>query len=356
MKQRLSLLIITLSTMAATGCSQDGPAAPEHPKGGPRATVVSARVELGDVQETIETFGSAEFDAHEIRTLSFVRSGRVATVLVTPGQPVARGALLLRLGALPASSPEVARARIDLEFAKQNLARLERLRRNQLATNEAVGLAKKDLESARATLAGQGGGEKGHTQAIRAPFAGVVVKVLAKAGAIVQPGQAAVLLAPEGGLAVRAGFEPENAARLSPGMPVRVTPLFTGGSEKPAQATLKLLHRVVDERTQMIEALIRPEPTPGWMVAGERVRVEVIVRSAKDVPRLPREALIERNAARGVFVVESGVAHWRQVELGIAGGDWLEIRKGVEPGAAVVTTGRTSLADGMAVVAGKPGE
>jgi membrane fusion protein, multidrug efflux system len=356
MKQRLSLLIITLSTMAATGCSQDGPAAPEHPKGGPRATVVTVRAELGDVLETIETFGSVEFDAHEIRTLSFVRSGRVATVLVAPGQPVARDALLLRLGALPTSSPEVARARIDLEFAKQNLARLERLRRNQLATNEAVGLAEKDLESARAVLAGQGGGEKNRMQSIRAPFAGVVVKVPAKAGAIVQPGQEAVSLAPEGALAVRAGFEPENTALLAPGMSVLVTPLFTSGSEEPAHASLALLHRVVDQQTQMIEALIRPAQAPGWMVAGERVRVEVIVRSANNVVRLPREALLERDATGGVFVVESGLARWRPVEVGIASEDWLEIRKGVEPGDSVVTTGRTSLTDKMAVVAGKPGE
>ncbi|NOZ78913.1 MAG: efflux RND transporter periplasmic adaptor subunit, partial [Acidobacteria bacterium] len=69
----------------------------------PVATVVTVRVELGRVEESLETFGTVEFDPHETRTVSFVKSGQVAQMLVTPGQSIAKGDPLLELGPLPSS-------------------------------------------------------------------------------------------------------------------------------------------------------------------------------------------------------------------------------------------------------------
>jgi HlyD family secretion protein len=48
-------------------------------------------------------------------------------------------------------------------------------------------------------------------------------------------------------------------------------------------------------------------------------------------------ARIERKEKEGVFVVEGGIAHFRPVELGIAGEDHFEIVRGLEKGQTVVT-------------------
>jgi multidrug efflux pump subunit AcrA (membrane-fusion protein) len=74
-----------------------------------------------------------------------------------------------------------------------------------------------------------------------------------------------------------------------------------------------------------------------------------VLRSVPDALRLPRAALVERDGGVGVFVVAEGHAHWRAVRTGIADEAFVEVLEGLSPGDVVVTTGRTSLADGMAV-------
>jgi multidrug efflux pump subunit AcrA (membrane-fusion protein) len=105
-----------------------------------------------------------------------------------------------------------------------------------------------------------------------------------------------------------------------------------------------------------VEGLIQLPDAPAWMASGMKVHVRVVVGESADALRVPRAALVERDGITGVFVVAEGRAHWRPLTLGIAGEDAVEARSGVAAGEAVATTGRSSLADGMAVrtSVGKP--
>lgn len=361
LKTRSLLILLAIGTaVAASGCKgNQSPSVTSSAADAPvglLATVSTAHAETGPVEETLETFGTVEFDPHATRTVSFVKSGQVAQVLVTPGQSIAEEDPLLRLGPLPASSVEVEQARINLDFARRDLERLRRLRSAHLATNEVVQQAEKEVAFARAALEGLGVDGSSGPRVITAPFSGVVVTVLVTSGAIVHSGEDALLVAPADGLAVRAGFEPEDAFQLEPGMVVGISPVFKAHGETLAHAVLARLHRVVDPHTQLVEALIRPERIPAWMVAGTKVRIEVVLCSAPEAVRIPREALVNHQGETGVFVVESGVARWRPIHMGIESDRWAEVRSGLDAGATVVTTGRTSLSDGMAVIeAEKPG-
>ncbi|MCG6962889.1 MAG: efflux RND transporter periplasmic adaptor subunit [Acidobacteria bacterium] len=348
---RLRLVLSFLVLLSACGGSEHSATPPSGSQNatGPVATVVTACATRGTVEDTLETFGTVEFDPHETRTVAFVRSGQVRQLLVTPGQPISKGDPLLELGPLPSSSTEVEQARINLKFAQRNLQRVRRLLKSHLATNETVQQAEKQVADARATLVGLGVDAGSDSQTMLAPFAGVVVEVSVTSGAIVNPGEAAFLVAPAGGLAVRAGFEPEDATHLKPGMAVHITPVFESAGQPTVDAVLARLHRVADPRTQLLEALIRPRRIRSWMVAGTRVRVDVVVRAVRHAIRIPRDALVERGGRPGVYVVESGSAHWRQLRTGIETDRWIEVLDGIEEGATVVTTGRTSLSDGMAV-------
>ncbi len=356
--RQLTALSSCLLLLSACGCGDEAPAQSPGSRtaAAPVATVVTARAQRGTVEETLETFGTVEFDPHETRTVSFLRSGQVQQLLVTPGQAVAKGDPLLDLGPLPSSSLEVEQARINLRFAQRNLERVQRLLQTHLATNESVQQAEKEVADARATLAGLGVDGAAEPRAIEAPFSGVVVQVLVTSGTIVHPGESAFLVAPADGIAVRAGFEPEDAARLKAGMAVRISPVFEGQGHAVADAVLARLHRIADPQTQLVEALVRPSKIPAWMVAGTRVRVDVVIRAAHDAIRIPRDALMTNGGRPGVFVIESGIARWRQVSTGIESDRWIEAREGIDDGAVVVTTGRTSLSDGMAVAAPATGD
>lgn len=310
------------------------------------ATVVSVRVRKGLVQEHLKTLGSVDFDPQRTRALPFVRSGQVLRLRVTQGQSVSKGSTLLRLGPLPSASPRVRSARLALSVARQEVARIQRLKASGLATAGDLQRGAAALARAQATLRGLG---DGHASRLTAPFDGIVAKVLIKAGDIVQPGQGALILAPQAGIAVRCGFEPEDAARLTPKLRVFISPVFGRGDETPAQAKLARLHRAVDPVTQLVSALLRPEKVPGWMVAGLAVHVRVEVHSQQGSLRVPREALLHREGKLGVFAVASGVARFRPIKVGLENDRWVEVTQGLEEGNRVVTTGRSSLKDGMAI-------
>ncbi|NOZ77599.1 MAG: efflux RND transporter periplasmic adaptor subunit [Acidobacteria bacterium] len=340
---------LALALLGCGGRTHGAPVSTPAPGREPTATVGVVRIQRGTVEEAVRTFGTVAFDPHQVRTVSFITAGQVAQVLVTTGQSIGRGEALLKLGPLPSSSLEAEQARINLDYAQRNLERLRRLRESHLATNEAVQQAEKDVASARAALEGIGIDDAHGPRTIEAPFSGVVVKVLVTSGSIVHPGEDAVLVAPAGGLVVRCGFEPEDAARLKPEMEAWISPVFTADGTVPVKGVLMRTHRMVNPRTQLLEALIRPKRIPAWMVAGARVQIRVVVRAARAAVRVPRNALVTWGGITGVFEVVSGHARWRPVQTGVAGEHWVEIKGGLRAGALVATTGRTSLNDGMAV-------
>ena len=336
------------SLLCLAGCQRGGDQHAAGAEPAPVATVATTVVGTGEVTERLEAIGIVVFDPRRTRTLPFVRAGQVRQVLVTAGQPVVKGEALLRIGPLPPATPSAKRARIALKTARQDLERLNRLRSDGLSTTGEIQRAEGAVARARADLSGLGGRQ---ATLITASAEGTVVRVLVRAGAMVQPGQDALELAASPGVVVRCGFEPEDAPRLAPDMRALVTPVFGRGDEAPARARLARLRRVVEPTTQLIRALVRPDKVPPWMVAGLAVRVSVQVRTAAGAVRVPRRALLHRDGRTGVFAVEGGVARWRPLKVGLESDQWVEASSGLRAGAVVATTGRTSLADGMAVAA-----
>ncbi len=269
---------------------------------------------------------------------------------VVAGQPVHEGDVLFTEGPVPGGSSSLAQARIEAQFADRDVQRVRRLLGQGLATNQDLTAAEQRAASAHAALRGLGGGGgKQGFHTVAAPADGIVADVKVKRGQLASPGDPAVVLAASNALSVRAGFEMEDLSVLSEGLEVRLTPVLGSGAATPASATLTRLHRMVDEATQLVEALIQVPAPPPWMAPGQRVRVEVITKAVSDAVRVPHEAVIERGGKRGVFLIEGGYAHFRPLAKGLEGTRYVQAPEGVAPGAVVATVGRSSLHDGMAV-------
>jgi RND family efflux transporter MFP subunit len=323
---------------------------PGTPKGTePSALVATATVVRTHVAESLETFGTAEFDPQRTRSVILVRAGEVQDVQVVEGEQVHAGDPLVTLGPLPARSPQVQSADIDLRFAKEELGRVQRLAKLHLATNQDVQKAQRDVAAARAALRALGAADRESPETLRAPIEGIVSQVQVTPGSVVQAGQTAVVLAPANAMAVRTGFEVEDVPRLSEGLDVFLSAVYAPPGQKEARARLARLHRVADPATQLVEALIAVPQPPAWMVAGERVRVRVVLAAADRAVAVPLDALVSQGGGSGVFVVRDGHAHWQPVKIGLRGPGHVQILEGPSPGDSVATTGRTALSDGMAV-------
>jgi membrane fusion protein (multidrug efflux system) len=340
--------ILRFAALALLGlaCGPSG-GPPETPP--PSALIETAVVTSGRVAESLETFGTAELDPEQTQSVSLLRAGEVWDVPVVAGLAVRKGDPLLTLGPMPSGSPQVQRAIIDLRFAEEALSRARRLQVVHLATNQDVNQAEKNAQASRAALRALGAANGEATQTIRAPEDGIVSQVQVTKGSVVQAGQVAVVLASSRALAVRTGFEVEDVPRLSQGLEVVLNAVYAPPGEKTAAARLARLHRMADPATQLVEALITVADPPDWMVAGERVRVRVILASEESAIRVPGRALLERGGQAGVFVVREGRAHWQPVRVGLRGESEVQVVEGLAAGDTVATTGRTALSDGMAV-------
>lgn len=350
MRTCISVASIFLAASAQVGCSR-GAGGSTAGSAAPVATVQTAKVQRGSLQETLKTYGTVVFDPHQTKTISFERSGHVEKLFVTTGQGVSKGDELLTLGSLPEGTLEVQQARIELRFAESELERLQRQLEEKLATNDQVQKAEKQVSSTRAALEALGVGAPPRT--LTAPFSGVVSDVLTTSGALVRADERALVLAPATGVVVQVGFEIEDTANLSPGLAVSLEPVFPIGGQEPARGALTRLHRVVDPATQLVEGWVTPTDRPAWMISGTRVRVGVVVHSAEGALKVTRRAVMARDGQRGVFVVQEGSAHWTPVEIGIEGEEEVEVLSGLKEGSSVVTVGKTSLEDGMAVQTAK---
>jgi RND family efflux transporter MFP subunit len=340
------VLGMSLAALLVQACGPSG-SPPQPPP--PSALVATATATRGPIAESLETFGTTEFDPERTRSVSLVRAGEVWDVAVVAGLAVRQGDPLLTLGPVPRGSPQVQNAIIDLRFAEEALARVRRLASMHLATNLDVQQAEKNAEASRAALSALGSGSAKATDTILAPEDGIVSQVNVTKGSVVQAGQVAVVLASSRAMAVRTGFEVEDVPRLSPGLEVLLDAVYAPPGAKTAPARLARLHRMADPGTQLVEALITVSDPPSWMVVGERVRVRVILASEEEAVRVPREALLEREGKPGVFAVREGLARWQPVKIGLRGENDVQILEGLSAGETVATTGRSALSDGMAV-------
>jgi RND family efflux transporter MFP subunit len=312
-----------------------------------RASVLveTATIARGRVAEAVSAVGQVEYDPTRVRTISFPQAGQVVDVRVVPGERVQKGGCLARLGPVPSGSLDTQRARVEIEYARRDLERVRRLRAENLATNADVQSAEKVLAASSTELKNLGG-DSGHgMRELRAPADGVIAQVQVTPGSLVQSGQIAFTLAPPDALVVRVGFDPEDAARLRPGLPVELQPLFARGASEPISAQLTGLQSAIDSATQRVEALIRIPDSAAPLYAGERLRVSVAAASAEQALVVPHAALTEREGEEGVFVVEGERAHWRPFAVGLRGEEEVEARSGLEPGDVVVIAGHSSLED-----------
>ncbi len=82
---------------------------------------------------------------------------------------------------------------------------------------------------------------------------------------------------------------------------------------------------------------------------GMFARVTMNIAERKGVPVIPEAAVLGDESGRYVFVVGSGVAHRRNVTLGLEEGPTVEVAEGLQPGEMLVTAGHQKLLEGQSV-------
>lgn len=336
---RLSLILFFCAALllAACGKGADEAAAPE-----PTATVHTVAAGPGQLAETIDVYGRAEFDPNSLQTLVSPVEARLASLNVAVGQTVPAGTVVATLQASPASVLEADKAGRDAAAAQTEYERLARLQADGLAATSEVETARANAanaqEAARSLRARTGGG----LIVVRMARTGVVDSLPATVGDLIPAGGAVAKLGGDGPLRARLGVEPDDARRLAPGFEVRVGGLGSQGLLGRVQS----VDRRVDPATRLAGVLVVLPAGTGFL-PGQTLKGQIVARRRTAAVAVPRAAILYDGEAPYVFVAVGGKAVRKPVKLGLDDGTTVEILDGVAPGQRVVVEGGSALDDGM---------
>lgn len=226
------------------------------------------------------------------------------------------------------------------------------------AARAAVVAAEHELDAARAALmtATEGPGARGQAITVNAPIDGIVLRRLHESEAVVPPGEPLVEIANVADLEIAADYLSTDAVKIRAGMPA-IIDRWGGGA--PLKGTVRLVEPsgfvkvsalgVEEQRVNVIVDF--DDPRSAWQGLGDgyRVEVRVIEWEQPNVLQVPTGALFRDGEAWAVFVVQSGVAHLRHVEIGRQTSLQAEVRSGLAEGDRVVVHPSDRVADGVRV-------
>ena len=299
-----------------------------------------------------QTSLDAVVEAVRQSTLSAQVPGAVVALMVQAGDRVKAGQALLRIDARAAeqnvasSSAQVAAAEASRNVAAKDLERQQQLFQKQYISQAALDRAQAQWQAAQAQVqALQAQTRAAEAQSgffvVRAPYAGVVSDVPATLGDMVMPGRPLVVMHDPAALRVVAAVPQSWLAGLSAQLKdVRYELTgVPGHSGQRAPTQIQLLPTVDAASHTAVLRLTLPAGLQG-VTPGLFVRVWLPERSA--VPGaaerlyLPASATVQRGEMSGVYVVDAqGQARLRQVRLGRATGERVELLSGVAKGEKV---------------------
>jgi HlyD family secretion protein len=238
---------------------------------------------------------------------------------------------------------EIARTAVDSARAQWDMTQLG-------ARDEEIRAARAQLAQARAVAALARQRLAGMT--IRAPFAGRVAGLTAVTGDFLVSGDFAgrgepvALVYDEQALEVEVAVGEREIGLIRVGQPAVVRLEGTPGA--PVAAAVRLVAPAADPLSRAATVRLRFAEPVAAAVPGTFARGEIVVERRQDVTVIPRTAL-DGGERPTVRVVAHGVVQVRQVTLGLAQGDLVQVISGVVVGEEVVTLGPDGLAAGTAV-------
>ncbi|MEW5967852.1 MAG: efflux RND transporter periplasmic adaptor subunit [Pseudomonadota bacterium] len=271
------------------------------------------------------------------------------------GQQVKKGQLLAylvpRLGGetdLATLRAAASKAGVEHDLAKQELARLEALYREEavpekrvLAARAAVALARAELAAAQQRL-GQVGGAGGGIP-LRAPVSGTLADVRVSPGAFAQEGALLFHIADRSTLWLELRVPESDAARLaSPtGAAFRVAGMGSSVEIVPGtNGRLVAVGGVVNATTRTVPVVFEFSAPDRNLPIGMAVQAQVFAGGAREAVAIPASSVLDEGGLAVVFVMTGGESfERRQVRLGAREGDWVEVLEGLTPGQRVVSRG-----------------
>lgn len=270
------------------------------------------------------------------------------------GQAVKKGDLLAyltpRLGGetdLATLQAGASKAKVELDLAERELARMESLFKDEAVPARRVEAARAAAASARAEYEaasrrlGQYSGGGGIP--LRAPVSGLLADVRVSPGAFAPEGTLLFHIADRRALWLELRVPESEAAKLTTpsGASFRVDGIEQAFDIVAGQnGKLIAVGGAVDAQTRSVPVILEFSQPDERLRLGMAVRAQLFAGAPRAAVAVPASAVLDENGMSVVFVMTGGESFERRpVRLGVRDGDWVEVVEGLEPGSRVVSRG-----------------
>ncbi|MEN3000539.1 MAG: efflux RND transporter periplasmic adaptor subunit [Armatimonadota bacterium] len=242
--------------------------------------------------------------------------------------------------------------REDIEAAEQAVKQAEEAYRQAVLGRSQIELRQQQVAAARAALA-QARANLAYLKqqladtVIRAPFDGWIAQRFVEIGSVAGQGAPVARVVDLRRLYFEATLPETLLREVSVGMPVQVRVdafperVFAGKVEAIYPAT-------ADNARNLRLRVTLANPTDLPLKTGLFARGKIRLRTYRNVPLVPKLALIEKGDEMRVFTVENGVAKMRHVRIRASNTE-VAYAEGIQPGEQVVIRGQDLLSDGQPV-------
>jgi RND family efflux transporter MFP subunit len=286
--------------------------------------------------------------------------GYLDAVLVDRGDRVRKGQViaLVRPSDLPdqlaAARGTLAQAQSASALARTNYERARALAPQAVVSQQELQQAQSQLTSAEAAQeAAQAqisavAVRLGETR-IASPLTGVVAQRRLDPGALVGPpgGGAILTVARVDVLRVFITVNERELAGVTLGKDAHVELDALPG--RSFSGKVVRLAPQLDPGTRTLDAEVQLQNESGELRPGMYGRGSIVIEVHRQAPVAPVGAVVFSDGKAYTFVLGGETVRRRPIEVGVDGGNWVEVKAGLRPGDQVVVAGSESLADGMNV-------
>lgn len=343
MQKNIQLIFIALCSFLLIGCgNNEGQSAEQK---APKPTLITAtQVKYQSLEITEEAIGTLESLTDP--TVAAEVAARVIKVHVNPGQTVKQGQLIATLDAADfgmqrnEALSEVARIEALLANQAKTVARNQALVDKKFISQNAVdndiaqkNVLKQQLEGARARV-----GSINHTSSktkILAPVSGVIETKLVDTGDFVNVGDPIVQIISQQRLRAHLPFPEQIAAKLKPGLKVRLT---TPTASKAFETVIHELKPMITADNRTVDVIADVFDATGWR-PGASVTGSVILGEQATAMMVPEQSVVLRPAGEVVYVVRNTKALQAIVKTGLRKNGLVEILDGVNENDMIVVDG-----------------
>lgn len=278
-------------------------------------------------------------------------SGRIVTLNIQEGRPVAQGTLLVKIydGDLQA---QLLKLRAQQENAQRTEDRNKQLLARGGISQQEYDLATTNLRSASADIDIIRANIR-RTE-IRAPFSGIIGLRNVSPGAVVTPGTLIARLQQISSLKLDFSIPERYGPQVKPGNTVS---FLVDGAAQSSQGIVFAIDPGVDELTRNLRIRarvsnplaggVRPRFRPGTFA-----KVTLTIQNERSVV-VPTQAVIPQTRSVQVVVVKNGKARFQDVTTGIRTASVIQILSGLSIGDTVATSGLLFLKPDAPVKIGK---